>query len=339
MASLLSEPWIEDHVVSALLYHKQRKPQDCASQLAQVIAIRRNTNVVVLSDGKFSVEAFYDELNGTLRSETLVCLKDWGIVASGNSNVSRNKDAICFHIPLLDVVGAQGMGLVGNPSPVNDSVEVKRVLDSWKFTSTEELLRHHKPPTGDVAKLLQSTSSHNRPIHQFLAESRQGEVPTFSHTADRALTDHNDRQHPESPLSRKRPLPEQNRTPEKENTRDPKPPSPSVEMASLQEDREFVKMYDSDDSVVNDDKKMSISNMLVMENDDIDEAMDTARSPEPIDRKDTPLPMDTEESNGYATNRFLQLWMKWTHQSVNIAMNHHKQSEGSPLKKWRALSK
>ena len=338
MASILSGPWIEDHVVSALLYHKQRKPHHRSSQIAQVIAIRRGTNVVVLSDGKFSVEAFYDELNGTLRSETLVRLKDWGIVASGKSSVSRDKDAICFHIPLLVVMGGQGMGMVGNPSPVNDSVEVKRVLHSWKFTSTEELLRHYKPPSGDVAKLLQSTSSHNRLIRQFVAQSRQGVVPTSSQATDRALTDHNDRQQLESPPSRKRPLPEQSRTPEKENARVPKSPPPVVETAPLQEDGDSEEMCDSDDSDINDGKNMSISNMLVEEDDATDGEMDTTRSPDPVNRKDAPRPMDTEESIGNASNRFLKLWMKWTHQP-GIVVEHRQQTEGSPLRKWRALSK
>lgn len=325
MASLLSDPWIENSVVSALLYHKQRMPQERSSQVAQIISVRRNANVVVLSDGKFSVEAFYDNVNGTVRHESLVRLKDWGIVASGRSGVSRDEDAVCFHVPLLDIIGGQGMGIVGNPSPVNHSVEVRRVLDSWKFTSTSELLRHTKPPSGDVAKLLQDPSSHHRVLQQYFADSGYAVMATSSQTAEtfstaRALAEQTDGQQLESPVSRKRPLQEQNFFPEKENTHNRKPPPPSFKPDRLQGGSESQEIHSSDNSsVVEDGMKMSIANMLIMEDDDKDEENGTLESPATMHRNDVPQPKDSAENNN-TTNRFLQLWLKWTKQSPDTVV-------------------
>jgi hypothetical protein len=325
MASLLSEPWIEECVVSALLYHKQKKPQDRSSQVAQVISIRPNSNVVTLSDKKFFVEAFFDELNGTLRTGTLVSLKQWNIVASGQSGVSRDKNAICFHVGTLDVIGGHGMAIIGKPSSINDSVEVKRVLDSWKFASTAELLRHQKPPCGDVAKLLQDSFNHHRLLKQYITQLRQtggmiSSPATETLPTDSALIKNDqDEPQPRSPVSRKR-LHSEHRIPGKENSSHHPPAHFCSETYSLRGDQELDEMEHSDDDFVDEDKKMSIRNMLVMDEDDTNEEKksDIVRSPARKHRNDAPQPTGNEENNKNASNRFLALWMELTQKPDDV---------------------
>ncbi|GAX09232.1 hypothetical protein FisN_17Lh302 [Fistulifera solaris] len=317
MASLLSEPWMEERVVSALLYHKQKKPQDRSSQVVQVISIRPNSNVVTLSDQKFFVDAFYDELNGTLRTGSLVSVKQWNIVASGQSGVAREKNAICFHVGTLDVIGGHGMAIIGKPSSINDSVEVKRVLDSWKFASTWELLRHQKPPSGDVAKVLQDSTHHHRLLKQYITQSRQTDKmissqPTEAFAVDSAVIEQDQVEpQPRSPVTRKR-LFSEHRIPGKENSTQHPSPHLNSKTNSLRGD-ELVEEMD-DDSVEND-KKMSIRNMLVMEEDHINEKKkknDTVRLSARKYRNNILQSTGNEENNRNASNRFLSLWMELT---------------------------
>lgn len=337
MASLLSGPWIEDRVVSALLYHKQKKPQDRSSQVAQVISVRRNSNIVVLSDGNFSVESCYDNVNGTLQSGTLVSLKHWSITTSGTSGVSRDKDDICLHVANLDVIGGQGMGIVGKPLPIEESVEVRRVLDSWKLASTSELLHHTKPPSGDVAKLLQDAHSHHRVLRQYVVHS--GNVHAGSLSRDRVLTKHKSWQQLESPVSRKRPLPE-NRTAGNEKASNHSSPHLELSKNQLQEDKEPEATGNYDDSV-DDYKEMSIGNMLIIQDDDGDDdkdaekEIDVIRSPAMKQRKGPP--QFNEENNRNTVNPYLKLWLKLTQQQLDTVVERNERTEGSLLKKWRSM--
>jgi hypothetical protein len=326
MASLLSDPWIEERVVSALLYHKQKKPQDRSSQVVQVIAIRPNSNVVTLSDKKFFVEVFYDELNGTLRTGTLVSMKQWNIVASGQSGVSRDRNAICFHVGTLDVIGGHGMAIIGKPSSINDSVEVKRVLDSWKLASTAELLRHRKPPSGDVTKVLQDPTHHHRLLKQYITQSRQtggmlSSQPSESFPVDSTLVnDDQDEPQPRSPVSRKR-LFSERRIPGNENPSQHPPPYFNSRTNPSRGDEPAQEMDDdSDDDSDENDKKMSIRNMLVMEEEDTNEEkkIETVRSPASKHRSSAPQPTGNEENNQNNSNRFLSLWIELTHKPDGV---------------------
>lgn len=341
MTSLLSDPWIEERVVSALLYHRQKKPQDRKSQVAQVISVGRNNNAAVLSDGKHYVKTCYENLNGTLQKEKLVRLNDWTITTAGTLGASQNKDAICFYVAALEVIGGQGMGIVGEPSPIDEAIEVRRVLDSWKWTSTSELLDHSKPPMGDVAKLLQDTRSHFRLLQQYDIHREHQMRDLTPRTTGNSLSDGalaNNGPHPGTPVSRKRPPPE-SKSCNNESPR--KSPHLHSKTSQVQEYKQNAEINMSDDSD-EDHKQMSISNMLIADGEELDEESTVETTAATVKQQDKSQHTGNEETTGTEEtterNPLLTLWWKLTKQPPK-PVERDSQTERLIMKKWRELSK
>ena len=156
------KPWIEDTFFRALVHgpEPQQRPR-----LVQVLAQRLSNpdcpecpSFLVIHDGATSAIAFLSKNNArTASADTITPLPTKGcVVRISNWNVSlvqhaagphidhlRNKhDAasshyleltphrLCLTVQTVETLGAHGIGVVGNPIPVDQSVQVRRALES-----------------------------------------------------------------------------------------------------------------------------------------------------------------------------------------------------------------
>ena len=207
MSSLLAgpsriTPWIEDTVFRALLHGPAPEPQ--RPRLAQVLAMRRYgpgtpsndlctqcPSFLVVHDGKTSVICFLSkplspsEHGGLPTKGCIVRISDWSVSlvehCAGHhvehllarpdsaSVYLEMKPRVCLDVSSVETLGAHGMGVVGNPFHVHQSVEVRRALlslDSKKRSLAEQLKL--VAPLGNVEELF-STDGPSTVIESLIA--------------------------------------------------------------------------------------------------------------------------------------------------------------------------
>ena len=209
MSSLLAgpssiNPWIEDVCFHALT--QRRGPITPAAQrprLVQVRAMRLSLHsarpsLLVIHDGKTLVVAFIQTaLSSSVKRGCIVRISDWKVSlvehctthlqevlhpSNGDivSSFLNPNPRICLNVGKVEVLGGHGIGMVGNPTAVHQSVEVRRALMNLesKGISLEQQLQlvgscSSTPRLGNVQELFANDENRNM-IDTLLAVPKDG---------------------------------------------------------------------------------------------------------------------------------------------------------------------
>ena len=160
MSLLLSnlKPWIEQSVFEAIVDDPKKEKPVSKGKIVQLIEhVRRQDDMSlmfswILSDGKSTIPARASsdctiEQTPPLQDGTFVKILNWSVVTTTKSGVAsssapqnasslRQSGAIQLGLEIrgrIDVLSAQQFPTVGNPIHVQDTVEVRRALESIQY--------------------------------------------------------------------------------------------------------------------------------------------------------------------------------------------------------------
>ena len=132
MADLLTsvDPWLEKEAFDAIYYCRQEP----SAKLLQLLRVR-SPMTVELSDTKAKIVAFTStEVPADIELGAVVRLDNYKFISQGTL-------ALMLQVDGLRIVGAQGMGLVGEPVDVNQTIQVRRAIDFINHDADNLLLR------------------------------------------------------------------------------------------------------------------------------------------------------------------------------------------------------
>lgn len=156
---------------------------------------------VVVQDGKTSIVAFLnenpsEELIHHAKRGSLVRISDWNVSTSGHCALNhllhlQQRDdraayflsphdqydtILCFSVGGLELLGAQGMGVVGNPVNIHQSIDVRRALQSMQDQKKTLSAALHLPSLVPPPKLGN--------VYELLATARQKCTNTTASAVD-----------------------------------------------------------------------------------------------------------------------------------------------------------
>ena len=164
------DPWMEDAAFAAVVHSKQAP----STRFVQVLE-RRSASVFVLSDKKSRIMCTCTcgekevAVPKSIQVGSIVSVDDYKFVV----NAKKSSLVLQLETPSIAFAGAQGMGIVGDPVPINDAIQVRRALESIQsdplvlrkrlnYSEARRTPRLQSRKKGDVMALLRNDDKLNK---------------------------------------------------------------------------------------------------------------------------------------------------------------------------------